>query len=274
MSEIASEISQLANILHKNGDKVLNALSKLSLNAVLLQKLNREFEVFLENLTNSEESFQVIASTHGNSQILKDLHFLHDFIQKATGLKLTNNTSLPILDNKIDISKFKNIKYLEIKKIPIKEIIGLQSIQSQLQSIICIRCLSSVEDLLSKCGGDNSSGIVWSELAEAVLSFNHITIVDTSIALAPWLRVLDLSHNQITDVKAIECLPNLKYVNLSFNCLSALPTFNKSARKKIELLVIKNNYIEDLSGNTCKVDWLINLSVINVKVTIFQVCKI
>ncbi|KAK6631644.1 hypothetical protein RUM44_006173 [Polyplax serrata] len=248
MSTNTSEISQLANILHQDGDKVLNALSKLSLNAILLQKLNKEFDLFLENLTDGEESFHVVTPTHGNSQLLKDLNFLHDFIQKTVGLKLTHNPSLTLLNQKLDIGKFKSIKYLEIKKIPIKQIIGMKSIQSQLESIVCIRCLLSLEELLRECGGDNSKGFVWSELREAVLSFNNIKAIDTSIAFAPWLQVLDLSHNQITDVKAIECLPNLKYVNLSFNCIDVIPTFNKSARKKIELLVLKNNYIEDLSG--------------------------
>lgn len=254
MSVDIVEISKLANILHQNGDKVLNALSKLALNATLLQKINKEFETLFQNGNkDNSSSFQVLATNNSNSQLIQDLQFLHDFFQKTVGLKLTNNANLSLLNNKIDISKFKNIKYLEIKKIPIKEVIGLKVIQSQLESIICIRCLSMLEELLAECGGDNTSGFVWSELKEAVLSYNNIKIVDTSVAFAPWLQVLDLSHNQINDVKAIECLPNLKYINLSFNCLDVIPTFSKSARKKMQVLVMKNNYIEDLTG-----EWVVN----------------
>lgn len=243
------EISKLATILHQNGDKVLNALSKLSLNATLLQKINKEFELFLECDNNKDSNiFQVLANGNPRSQALQDLHFLYDFIQKTVGLKITNNVNLSLLDNKVDISKFKSIKYLEVKKVPVKEIVGLTVLQSQLESVICIKCLSRLEELLAECGGDNSVGFVWSELKEVVISYNNIKVLDTSIAFAPWLQVLDLSHNQLVNVNAIECLPNLKYINLSFNCLSSVPSFSKSARKKLLVLVIKNNYIEDLSG--------------------------
>ncbi|KAL0271049.1 UNVERIFIED_CONTAM: hypothetical protein PYX00_008281 [Menopon gallinae] len=241
------DISKLASILHQNGDKVLSALSKLSLNATLLQKINKEFELFLES-SNDTDKFQVLPSGNTSSQVLQDLHFLYDFIQKTVGLKITNSANLSLLDNKVDISKFKSIKYLEVKKVPVKEIVGLKVIQSQLESVVCIKCLSRLEELLAECGGDNSVGFVWSELKEAVISYNNIKVLDTSIAFAPWLQVLDLSHNKLVNVQAIECLPNLKYINLSFNCLSSVPSFSKSARKKLLVLVIKNNYIEDLSG--------------------------
>lgn len=248
MSLNCEEISNLAHVLHENGDRILNGCSKLSVNAALLQKIGVQLaSISTEGNFDGKASFEVLSPQHGRSRTVDQLLFLHDFFQKTLGLKLVNSANLLQSNAKIDLSKFKKLKYLELKRVPVKQLIGLKVVQHQVECIVCERGLSALEHLLAECGGDNSTGFVWSELKEAVLSFNEIKIVDSSVAFAPWLQVLDLSHNQIFDVNAIERLPNLKYVNLSYNSLCQIPLFNKSARKRMEVLVLKNNYIEDLN---------------------------
>lgn len=68
--------------------------------------------------------------------------------------------------------------------------------------------------------------------------------------LAPWLQIIDLSHNFITSAEELSCLPNLKYVNLGYNKLETVPSFNKAAAHCLQVLVLKNNYIENLNGKT------------------------
>ena len=46
----------------------------------------------------------------------------------------------------------------------------------------------------------------------------------------------------------LKCLPSLKYVNLGYNRLEAAPSFNKAAYQTLRILVLKNNYIENLNG--------------------------
>ncbi|XP_031832146.1 uncharacterized protein LOC116426790 isoform X2 [Nomia melanderi] len=240
------EIVQLGKLLHQTGDKVLSASSKLSLSSSLLHDLNECFSLIVNESENLESSFQVCNSS--KVDIFRVLKFLHDFVQKTVGLKVThcaNNPTVPV-----DIAKFRHLKYLELKKINIKSVKGLQRIRGQLESIICAgrEGVCSVRQLLVSCGGDDGIGFVWSSLKHLALPYNALKQLDTSMELAPWLQIIDLSHNLITSADELSCLPNLKYVNLGYNKLEAIPTFNKAASHSLQVLVLKNNYIEKLNG--------------------------
>lgn len=241
-------ISNLASLLRENGDKVLNGQSKLCLTVSLLRNLNEAFTVIVENEEGCS-AFHVINTNDTQVETLNDILFLHDFVQKTVGLKITNS-AVTDDSNKgtLDICKFRNLKYLELRRVPVLLLHGIQSVRVQLQSIVCIHCIQRLEDLLLDCGADHSSGFVWSDLREAVFSYNGIDFLDCSLQFAPWLQILDLSHNKISQAEAIDCLPNLKYLNLSYNLLESVPVVNKEACRKLQVLVLKNNYIEDLSG--------------------------
>lgn len=99
-----------------------------------------------------------------------------------------------------------------------------------------------------RCGGDDGIGFVWSSLKHLALPYNGLKRLDTSMELAPWLQIIDLSHNLITSADELSCLPNLKYINLGYNKLEVIPTFNKAASHSLQVLVLKNNYIEKLNG--------------------------
>jgi len=98
------------------------------------------------------------------------------------------------------------------------------------------------------CGGDAGVSFVWASLKHLVLPHNALKCLDESLELIPWLQILDLSHNMITDAKEISCLSNLRYVNLGYNKLEQVPIFNKAALRSLQVLVLKNNYIDNLSG--------------------------
>lgn len=243
-------VSKLASLLRENGDKVLNGQSKLTLTVSLLRNLNKAFTAFVEN-DEGCSTFHVINTNDIQVEIFNDIQFLHDFVQKTVGLKISNSAvTLESDKGSLDICKFRNLKYLELKRVPVHQLHGIQSVRAQLQSIVCIHCIQRLEDLLLDCGADHSSGFVWSDLREAVFSYNGIDLLDCSLQFAPWLQILDLSHNKITQAEGIDCLPNLKYLNLSYNLLERVPVVNKDACRKLQVLVMRNNYIEDLSG-TC-----------------------
>lgn len=81
-----------------------------------------------------------------------------------------------------------------------------------------------------------------------MLPHNALEHLDKSLELAPWLQILDLSHNIITNAKEISCLSNLKHVNLGYNKLEQVPIFNKSLSHSLQILVLKNNYLDSLNG--------------------------
>ncbi|XP_032680725.1 serine/threonine-protein kinase 11-interacting protein isoform X2 [Odontomachus brunneus] len=240
------DIIELVKLLRQNGDKVLSASSKLSLSTKLLHSLNEAFSLIVVESEDLETSFHVCNSS--KIDIFRDVKFLHDFVQKTIGLKVTHHSS----DAKvtIDISKFRHLKYLELKKVPIELVKGLQSIRGQLEGIVCAgrKGVSTISQLLAVCGADAGVGFVWASLKHLALPHNVLKCLDESLELAPWLQTLDLSHNMITSAEEISCLSNLKYVNLGFNRLESIPLFNKVVLHSLQVLVLKNNYIDNLNG--------------------------
>ncbi|XP_014477087.1 PREDICTED: serine/threonine-protein kinase 11-interacting protein isoform X2 [Dinoponera quadriceps] len=240
------DIIELVKLLRQNGDKVLSASSKLSLSTKLLHSLNEAFSLIVVESEELETSFHVCNSS--KIDIFRDVKFLHDFVQKTIGLKVTHHFSDPRVT--IDISKFRHLKYLELKKVPIELVKGLQSIRGQLEGIVCAgrKGVSTISQLLAVCGADAGVGFVWASLKHLALPHNVLKYLDESLELAPWLQTLDLSHNMITSAEEISCLSNLKYVNLGFNRLESIPAFNKAVLHSLQVLVLKNNYIDSLNG--------------------------
>ncbi|XP_043479640.1 serine/threonine-protein kinase 11-interacting protein isoform X2 [Leptopilina heterotoma] len=240
------EIIELAKLLRQNGDKILNGTSKLSLSTTLLHNLNHEFHQIVNEAEDIESSFQVCNSS--KNDVFRDIKFLHDFVQKTIGLKITCNLAEAKVD--IDISKFRHLKYLELQKVCIELTKGIQSIRGQLECVICAggRGVSSIGHLLAACGGDAGVGFVWNSLNRLSLPYNTLTGLDKSLELTPWLQMLDLSHNLISKASEIDCLPSLKYVNLGFNKLEAVPPFHKATFHTLQKLILKSNYIDNIKG--------------------------
>ncbi|KMQ92764.1 serine threonine kinase 11-interacting protein [Lasius niger] len=239
------EIIQLVKLLRQNGDKILSAASKLSLSTKLLHSLNQAFSLIALESEDLDSSFRVCNSS--KIDIFRDIKFLHDFVQKTISLKVTHCS--PDVKIIIDISKFRHLRYLELKKVSIELLKGLQSVRGQLESIVCAgrKGVSTIYQLLATCGGDAGIGFVWASLRHLVLPHNALECLDESLELAPWLQILDLNHNMITNAKEISCLSNLKYVNLGYNKLEEVPVFNKAALHSLQILVLKNNYIDNLN---------------------------
>lgn len=140
------EIVELVQLLRQNGDEVLSASSKLSLSTKLLHDLNEAFSLIVVESEDLDSSFHVCNSS--KIDIFRDVKFLHDFVQKTIGLKVTQCPPDPKVA--IDISKFRHLKYLELKKVSIELLKGLQSVRGQLESIMCTgsKGVSAINQLL------------------------------------------------------------------------------------------------------------------------------
>lgn len=140
------EIMELARLLRQNGDKVLSATSKLTLSTSLLNDLNEAFTLIVDQNEDLESSFQVCNSS--KTDIFRDLKFLHDFVQKTISLKITHRSNESRTN--IDITKFRHLRYLELQKVSIESLRGLQGVRGQLESVVCAggRGVGSVGRLL------------------------------------------------------------------------------------------------------------------------------
>lgn len=242
-----AEISRLAALLREHGDKVLNEVCKFTLSTKLLDDLNHSFNMLTEQRDAMSSSFSR-SNSNVNTEIFRDVQFLNDFLQRSVSLKLVHNLySLTTTEN-ADLKNFKNLKLLELIKVQCKNVQGIQSLRAQLQYLVCIRSISEVGEILEKCGADASQGLVWNELKEAVFNHNDLESIDNSFEYAPWLHTLDLSHNEIQDIRPLNCLYNLKHLNLGYNKLISIPTFTGQICNRLQVLIICNNFIEDITG--------------------------
>lgn len=197
------------------------------------------------------QTFQVTKPNNSKSNVFRELMFIYDFIQKTFILKLTKfHDDDPLEDDncRIDISKFRNLTTLEIQRVPIQRIIGLQQLRSQLQEITVERSLTNVKDLIMFCAGDKSNGFIWNSLKRADFSYNNLEIIDSSFEFTPYLQHLNLSHNKIFQISALVWCPNLKVLNLSFNQLTSIPKLNVESHRRLQALIINDNLIEDITG--------------------------
>ncbi|KAH8281398.1 hypothetical protein KR054_000301 [Drosophila jambulina] len=250
------KITELANLMRQNGDKILSSEFTLTLSGSLLRALNDSFTLIADSEisagagagshSQNQLSFQVVKSINAKSSVFPDLQLLHDFVQKTTLLKLAYFPSELHFEGAIDIAKFRALRRLEVHKINIGQVVGIQPLRSQLQHLICIKSLASVDDIITRCGGDNSNGFVWNELQSADFSYNSLRSVDTALEFAQHLQHLSLRHNKLTSVAAIKWLPHLKTLDISYNCLTHIPQFHMEACKRLQLLNISNNYVEEL----------------------------
>ncbi|XP_071103908.1 serine/threonine-protein kinase 11-interacting protein-like [Haliotis cracherodii] len=242
-------LSSLCQLLRKNGDKILQGEGKLSLTTQSLGMLGTS----MRRLSDTE-SMGLAASAATFNKInrqaaawKKDVEFLRDFISKTVAIKLMHGTNT--MQGAIQIQRFRSLTFLEVKKVPIHMIEGLQILRGQLHTVIVSRSLIHLQDLFETCGGDMSAPMSWPQLKSASLSFNGIQSLDGSLRLLPSLEVFDVSHNQLERAdKNLEYLTELQRLNLGYNCLSSLPTFSITCKAKLKTLVIKNNNLDNITG--------------------------
>lgn len=235
----AQAISQLADILRRNGDKVLSGESKFTLSISLLNTVNNSFNLIIEQRDALNSSFQVLSNTNTGLEIFSDIQFLHDFVQRTVSLKLLTNIIRETSDVEVDVSSFRNLKLLELHKVHVGLVTGLQALRDRLQFLICVRSLNNLKDVLNTCGADKTLGNLWNELKEAVFSHNDLDALDDSLEFTPWLHTLDLSHNNLKSTELLNCLSNLKHLNLSYNKLEKVPEFTGQICSRLQVRIVK-----------------------------------
>ncbi|XP_051568530.1 serine/threonine-protein kinase 11-interacting protein isoform X1 [Myxocyprinus asiaticus] len=240
-------VHRLATLLRNNGDSVLDGSSTLTLQVGCLQHLTQLFEQHL--LTRSHQhGFLALPSHPADTASMLEVQFLFDMLQKTVSLKLVNPLGAKV-QSAVKIFPFKSLRYLELKRIPPHCLEGLRGVYSQLEVFNWSKGLSSLEELLSLCGGDLSFALPWLELHTLNFSYNSISCLDKSLSLLNVLKWLDLSHNKIQDcAEFLVPLTELEHLNLSYNNLQRAPVLGLSAQAKLTTLVLRNNELETING--------------------------
>ncbi|XP_009705096.1 PREDICTED: serine/threonine-protein kinase 11-interacting protein, partial [Cariama cristata] len=241
------------------GDLVLDGSSTLTLLTPTLQHLTQVFEQHLGS-RNQNRGFVALPSHPAETAAILQAQFLFDVLQKTHSLKLVHVPNCD-LQSSVKIFPFKSLRHLELRSVPPHCLRGLRYVYSQLESLTCCKCISTLEEIISACGGDLSSALPWLELQTVNFSYNSITALDDSVQLLNALRVLDLSHNKIQDCERyLMTLAELEYLNLAYNFLSKVPNLGIFSRSKLVTLILRNNELDSING----VEQLVNLQHLDV----------
>ncbi|KAL1500956.1 hypothetical protein ABEB36_006368 [Hypothenemus hampei] len=236
-------ISTTANLLRPVSRDVLRGKDKLCLSTVYLQKFNKAFD---DNA--SEELTTSFHLTEARASLQVDLQFLLDLVKSSVTLKLTADLKEDNPTDLVNIRRFHNLKTLEIIRVNPLRIVGIQKLRSRIENLICKYNLEDIETILVQCGGDCSHSFNWNELKYLNFSRNRLKTIGNCFESTPYLQVLDISHNELSNIIAIEHLPHLKELNLSYNKLTRLPKFSGQICKRLRVLLANNNFIEDIGG--------------------------
>ncbi|XP_075230458.1 uncharacterized protein LOC142329667 isoform X3 [Lycorma delicatula] len=238
-----SVVYQLVELLQNGGQGqlVLEGEAKLSLPVSFLAKLNTVLQQF--------DDTTIKLTTTDENKLQHDISYLKKFVSKTPKLKLSYFKGP--LPTEIDITRFANLRYIELVHVNVNLIKGLQVLRPQLELLVCSSSTNSFEDILA---GDSDLLQVWEELRTVDLSCNKIELLGNTFLSTPWIQYLDLSSNKLSDVEgSLECLKYLKYLNLSYNHLDSLPFLSQECCRSLEVLLLSHNLIEDISGI-----WLFN----------------
>uniref|UniRef100_A0A8C3VKP4 Serine/threonine-protein kinase 11-interacting protein n=1 Tax=Catharus ustulatus TaxID=91951 RepID=A0A8C3VKP4_CATUS len=261
MSMAAAEtlVRGLARLLQDAGDLVLDGSSTLTLLTSTLQHLTQVFEQHLGS-RNQNRGFVALPSHPAETAAILQAQFLFDVLQKTHSLKLVHVPNC-VLQSAVKIFPFKSLRHLELRSVPPHCLRGLRFVYSQLESLTCCKCISTLEEIISACGGDLSCALPWLELQTMNFSYNSITTLDDSLQLLNALKVLDLSHNKIQDCEHyLTTLTELEYLNLAYNFLSKVPNLGIFSRSKLVTLILRNNELDNING----VEQLVNLQHLDV----------
>ncbi|XP_044834431.1 serine/threonine-protein kinase 11-interacting protein isoform X2 [Mauremys mutica] len=252
-------VQGLARLLQDSGDLVLDGTSTLTLLTSTLQHLTQVFEQHLVS-RNQNHGFIALPSHPSDTSAILQAQFLFDILQKTLSLKLVHVPSCN-LQSSVKIFPFKSLRRLELKSVPLHCLRGLRFVYSQLEALTCSKCVSTLEEVISACGGDLSSALPWLELQTVNFSYNTITVLDGSLQLLNALKVLDLSHNRIRDCEHhLQTLTELEYLNLAYNFLPKVPNLGLCSRTKLVTLILRSNELDSING----VEQLLNLQHLDV----------
>ncbi|XP_068102059.1 serine/threonine-protein kinase 11-interacting protein [Hyperolius riggenbachi] len=241
-----SMVQALARLLRDHGDAVLDGSHLLTLHTPCLQLVTRLFEQLFPRGPGT--GFQAQPAHPSDSVAVLRTQFLLDILQKAPALKLIHPHDGP---GKFDVNifPFKSLRNLELRCLPPHCLRGLRGVYSQLEVLTCSFCITSLEEVISLCGGDLSSALPWLELHTLNVSCNSIHSLDRSLELLNSLRTLDLSHNYIKDCEShLKVLSELQYLNLGYNFLVSIPELSLQSSTQLHTLILSYNQLCSTSG--------------------------
>ena len=239
-------LHELSELFFCEGYKLYSGQNSLSLTGQFLS----QFLIYYDSYANNQSQNLIRSSLRFNvKSAAREMTYIRECFEKVQCLKLLVDVRYP-LENPIQLFPFAKIKVLVIKKCPVEMIFGLKRLRRQLQTFVLNYSLSSFDEVIVDCGGDQAEAEEWQNLDELDLSYNSIfEIKDSRLSLIHSITKLDLSHNQLSEERTdLRELDKLLQINLGYNFLKHIPFFHANTMGSIHTLILRNNNLSALDG--------------------------
>ncbi|XP_047146342.1 nischarin isoform X1 [Hydra vulgaris] len=225
--DVQNVCHQLAIDVFYIGNHVLSRNNIFRINLIQLHAINKSLTL---PLSISDDKRADIGNLYSFVQNLKKLLIYPGILNKVfIGQK----------DLQCNLSIFKAVKYLVIHDCEIKLLQGIEHLQENLEEIFVYNSITCIKDIALKnvnwlqVSSNNESSheidfqfVPWVMLKRATFSYNNILHLDSSLKMFPSITHLNLSHNNITEVKHLEDLLCLTSLDLSFNVIRNVDEFS------------------------------------------------
>lgn len=153
---------------------------------------------------------------------------------------------------KFDLVAFKTLKTLQVFGLEVENITNMGTLRQTIQQLAWHNTSSTRinEFLLCDCvhKEDASDDNIWPNLSDLNLSDNKLTVIDSSIKLAPHLKTLVLDQNQIKTIENLSSLPYLQTLSLCENQISQCIDLHLQLGGNLMHLNLSQNNLRSLEG--------------------------
>ncbi|KAI8981479.1 hypothetical protein BDB01DRAFT_851265 [Pilobolus umbonatus] len=223
------KLDQLKMIQYE-GNPIRSPNTNMSL---LIKSLQHNYQTFIQDSQKSEEQDQ--------EEAIEALdHFMRNInLNKKLDLSRKGLTELKKEDVMMNDEETAGIIVLDRNELSLFPSLGLYSYSSFLVQLSLENNKITTFDL--------KMGVIFHQLKILNLSNNRLRSIgsDDEESSFPQLRELILSHNQLTQIPNLLCLPLLRKLDMASNRLQAIPV--EWLPKQLEILDISNNAINHLS---------------------------
>lgn len=183
--------------------------------------------------------------------LTQDLEYLANCVTALHSLILHSTSpfvpSRQPASSPLQLAEFSSLVYLELKRVPLDLIRGLDKLKNHLVALKVWRCEVTAADLLSGNGliDTRRPDQPWPCLTGLALAHNGLRQLGPELSLTPRLHTLDASHNRLEEVE-LDHLPHLHSLFLSYNALTTVPSI--SCEATLTTLLLAYNRLDHLTG--------------------------